>query len=105
MDLDAVYPDRHDPTYEVSFEELRAAKRGWLHKDWSKKEALKEIPDNAAGRSASARGQKHRAAPFDKEQDDLTDRTLDGSEEARERRGGKAKKIKMMEINETQTSK
>lgn len=34
VNLDAVYPDPKDPTVEVCFEELRAARRGWLQKDW-----------------------------------------------------------------------
>jgi checkpoint serine/threonine-protein kinase len=32
--LEAVYPDAHDPTREVSFEELRAIQRGWAARDW-----------------------------------------------------------------------
>ncbi|KAJ5908865.1 hypothetical protein N7495_001547 [Penicillium taxi] len=34
VDLESVYPDHNDPTHEVSFEELRAMKRGWMGKSW-----------------------------------------------------------------------
>jgi checkpoint serine/threonine-protein kinase len=37
--LEAVYPDAHDPTLEVSFEELRAIKRGWAARDWRQQAA------------------------------------------------------------------
>lgn len=35
MNLEAVYPDPTNPAVELCFEELRAAKRGWLHRDWT----------------------------------------------------------------------
>ena len=34
VNLEAVYPNPDDPNEEMSFEELRAKARGWLHKDW-----------------------------------------------------------------------
>lgn len=34
VNLEAVYPDPSDLAMEMCFEELRAAKRGWLQKDW-----------------------------------------------------------------------
>jgi checkpoint serine/threonine-protein kinase len=37
----------------MSFEELRAIKRGWMYKDWRKqKEPLQQISGNAAGSEA-----------------------------------------------------
>lgn len=54
VNLEAVYPDYKNPNKEVCFEELRAASRGWLQKDWSRpKKPLKEIHTNAAGRLPS----------------------------------------------------
>jgi checkpoint serine/threonine-protein kinase len=48
VDLDAVYPDYKNPNHEVSFEELRAIKRGWMDMDWrAQKEPLKQISGNA----------------------------------------------------------
>ncbi|KAI9725400.1 MAG: hypothetical protein M1828_003250 [Chrysothrix sp. TS-e1954] len=35
VNLFAVYPDPTDPSTEFCFEELRAAKRGWLQRDWA----------------------------------------------------------------------
>lgn len=35
VNLEAVYPNPTDPTFEICFEELRAAGRGWLDRDWS----------------------------------------------------------------------
>lgn len=36
MNLEAIYPDPHNPNVEYCFEELRAAQRGWLQRDWRK---------------------------------------------------------------------
>ncbi|KAJ5102675.1 hypothetical protein N7532_003204 [Penicillium argentinense] len=50
VDLESVYPDRQNPTHEVSFEELRAMRRGWMNKNWrTQKEPLKQISGNATG--------------------------------------------------------
>lgn len=35
MNLEAVYPNPNDPTEELSIEEVRAAHRGWLHRQWA----------------------------------------------------------------------
>jgi len=44
VDLEAVYPELSNPSVEYSFEELRAAKRGWLQHDWrAQKEVKKEL--------------------------------------------------------------
>lgn len=105
VNLEAVYPDYKNPNHEVCFEELRAASRGWLQKDWSKpKKPLKEIHTNAAGR-----------LPSDLEE--MTDRSLaqdvkqklvlgeSSQDDHRDRRLSKVKKIKVKEVGETQTSK
>ena len=97
VNLEAVYPDYKNPTHEVCFEELRAASRGWLQKDWSKsKKALKEIHANTAGRLPSdfeeatdrllAQDVKHRLVLGESSQDDY-----------RDSRSSKVKKIKMKE--------
>ena len=50
VDLEAVYPDHKNPSYEVSFEELRAIRRGWMSKRWcSQKKPLQQISGNAGG--------------------------------------------------------
>ncbi|KAJ5545287.1 hypothetical protein N7461_007591 [Penicillium sp. DV-2018c] len=55
VDLESVYPDRTDPTHEVSFEELRAIKRGWMSKNWRKqKEPLKPSSRKFSGNTGNA---------------------------------------------------
>ncbi|KAJ5935197.1 hypothetical protein N7466_004744 [Penicillium verhagenii] len=50
VDLEAVYPDRQNPAHEISFEELRAMKRGWTNKNWrAHKEPLQQISGNIGG--------------------------------------------------------
>jgi checkpoint serine/threonine-protein kinase len=107
VNLQAVYPDYKNPNLEVCFEELRAASRGWLNKDWRKpKKPLKEIPSNSAGRASSSDGNENidRSLAQDvKQKLSLEERSP--QDERRERRLSKVKKIKVREIGETQTSK
>lgn len=117
VNLEAVYPDYKNPSYEISFEELRAKNRGWTSKDWkSPKKALKEIPDNAAGRTQVLQDERHRSTDQTlmeetKQKLNLEDKcsrqneSSSNVEEPRESRMAKVKKIKMKEIGETQTSK
>lgn len=43
VNLEAVYPEPNNPGVEFCFEELRAARRGWLQQDWRvQKEVAKE---------------------------------------------------------------
>ncbi|KAL4929361.1 putative checkpoint protein kinase (SldA) [Aspergillus undulatus] len=109
VDLDAVYPDYKNPNIEVSFEELRAMRRGWMHKDWrAQKEPLKQISANAV-----------QAHGFDKALPDqfkqkLTLKDTDShalhqpidSDKAQDVKASKARKTKMREVKaETQTVK
>ncbi|KKK19732.1 hypothetical protein ARAM_006921 [Aspergillus rambellii] len=49
VNLDAVYPDYKNANHEVSFEELRAIKRGWMDKTWrTQKAPLKTISGNSS---------------------------------------------------------
>jgi checkpoint serine/threonine-protein kinase len=117
VNLEAVYPDYKNPSYEVSFEELRAGSRGWTTKHWkSSKKALKEIPDNAAGRTQFLQDAKPEStdqtlAEEAKQKLNLQDNVCgqnespSNAEEPRESKKAKVKKIKMKEIGETQTSK
>ena len=65
VNLDAVYPDPKDPTVEYCFEELRAANRGWLQKDWAaqrRQEAQQQqrspgaVPSKSAATSSPSAG-------------------------------------------------
>lgn len=59
VDLESVYPDRTNPAHEMSFEELRAIKRGWMGKNWrQQKEPLQPISGNA-GSTESLLGKSH----------------------------------------------
>ena len=40
VNLEAVYPDPQNPKVEYCFEELRAARRGWLQRDWMNSTSL-----------------------------------------------------------------
>lgn len=59
VDLESVYPDRTNPEHEMSFEELRAIKRGWMDRNWQQqKEPLQQISGNA-GSTESLLGKSH----------------------------------------------
>lgn len=49
VNLEAVYPNAADPSEEMSFDELRAAHRGWADKNWREESmrALGAISGNA----------------------------------------------------------
>lgn len=107
VDLKAVYPDRKNPAHEVSFEELRAMKRGWMSKNWkAQKEPLQQISGNASG-SESQTTKPKALAP----KEDLRERAqprpdvesqASHDDESHEGKTGKAKKFKVQ--GETQTS-
>lgn len=44
VNLEAVYPNPHDPSEEYCFEELRAASRGWLDRDWAAERRAERPP-------------------------------------------------------------
>ena len=105
VNLEAVYPDIRNPSHEVSFEELRAIKRGYMGKNWhSQKEPLKQISGNAStepplmdkGSENDLPDQlNHKLALNDVDQHD-----------ARESKSGKSRKSKVREVKgETQTGK
>ncbi|KAJ6008110.1 hypothetical protein N7540_012086 [Penicillium herquei] len=113
VDLKAVYPDRHNPAHEISFEELRAMKRGWTNKNWRKqKEPLKQISGNAVGvESPSSKPSAHIPMEDQSEQSEhkfaITDQReqspsldQDGSHSGK---SGKARRFKVQ--GETQTIK
>jgi checkpoint serine/threonine-protein kinase len=50
VNLEAVYPNENDQTEEYCFEELRAANRGWLDRDWAAERA-REVKQKAESRA------------------------------------------------------
>ncbi|KAL4784323.1 Mad3/BUB1 homology region 1-domain-containing protein [Aspergillus varians] len=118
VDLDAVYPDYKNPNVEVSFEELRAIRRGWMDKDWrALKEPLKQISGNATQlESNSPKPSEHevdKVLPREFRQKltlkDTDDHALNqpiDSDKAQDVKAGKARKLKVREVKaETQTIK
>jgi checkpoint serine/threonine-protein kinase len=119
VNLEAVYPDRDNPSHEMSFEELRAISRGWMDRDWAseKTKALKEISGNVPCRDpimeqdGSDSVDKTLSAQM-QEKLDLDDRhppssdAVDLREGSRDGKSGKARRLKLREVKaETQTSK
>ncbi|KAI9673907.1 MAG: hypothetical protein M1817_002113 [Caeruleum heppii] len=116
VDLEAVYPNREDPTEEMSFEELRALRRGWMSRDWSKHRTTQIEPPSIEQElivdepcenedSIDAIGLKEHVEEEATDEHQMPvvddDQTKEGS---REGRTGRPKKLKVMEVKgETQT--
>jgi checkpoint serine/threonine-protein kinase len=118
VNLEAIYPDRENPSHEMSLEELRAVSRGWMDKDWSRqrRKVLKEVPGNVPCRDPPTEN------VGDTSVDKVLSTELQGKlmildksqpsgeavgvvEVHRDGRGGKARRLKVREIKgETQTS-
>ncbi|OJK02439.1 hypothetical protein ASPACDRAFT_115361 [Aspergillus aculeatus ATCC 16872] len=115
VNLDAVYPDYKNPNHEVSFEELRAMRRGWLKKDWRvPKVPLREIPGNSNAEMPSENPLEHGIENVlpDQFRQKLTvkDRNTHAQEHSEanavQENKTKARKMKMREVKqETQTIK
>ncbi|CEJ61820.1 hypothetical protein PMG11_10337 [Penicillium brasilianum] len=109
VDLEAVYPDHRDPTQEVSFEELRAMKRGWMNKNWHQhKEPLKQISGNAAGDAQPTKLKVFKDQPLSEQLEqkpagDAQPSQLQHQDGSSEGKAGKARKFKVQ--GETQTIK
>lgn len=119
MNLEAVYPDRRNPNHEMSFEELRAASRGWLKKQWGPQKSqkpLKEMPRNVVCKDPSTEKQEE---SVDKKLSEHAQEALvieekplpsgdivETTEVYRDGKSGKARRLKVREVKgETQTSK
>lgn len=118
MNLEAVYPNPNDPHEEMSFEELRAAFRGWMGKDWAAEKEQQRVMQLQA--------QAQENTWEDSEADNVVDVTIAEQlqqglvinsdqekhaeaaitkEDGREGRSRRPKKMKIMEVRaETQTS-
>lgn len=118
VNLEAVYPNPDDPSEELCFEELRAKHRGWLDKDWSKSEEVNAMPQQEA-EVQSREDERAEQEPSDRIEEALVTLQLqeaavesvplkdesDARESARGGKGDRVKKLKVKEINATQTSK
>ncbi|KAJ5179838.1 hypothetical protein N7492_003048 [Penicillium capsulatum] len=111
VDLEAVYPDYRNPAYEISFEELRATKRGWMNKNWrAQKAPLQQISGNAVGvdfeppRPTAARlGEDFPEAGSKRIQEKYSQSV--GQDGPSESKSGKSRKSKVKGETQTQTVK
>lgn len=100
VDLQAVYPSPEEPGTELSFEEVWAANRGWLHQTW--------LDDGPAGVNYASNDENMPYPPADRIDAQLVihhdvimlDENGHLPDHHRE-----SKNKKMMEVNETQISK
>ena len=116
MELEAIYPNIDNPNEEMSFEELRAASRGWSDRDWAT-ESKQRIPALSQAsvveqRAAETQPMVDEADEADLEQPDAKDSPstrLDATIAVDLGRGSKVERPKKMKIREikgeTQTSK
>lgn len=113
VDLESVYPDYRDPAHEVSFEELRAIKRGWMGKNWrSQKEPLQQISGNASGHEVQSEKSKASSPDEDlpaqlhqKVSSDEPHAQSHDQDGVHEGKAGKARRLKVKVKGETQTGK
>lgn len=130
VNLDAVYPKANDSTVEMSFEELRAAKRGWLSKTRQRSSSPNRHLQKTNGNKAamvSAAATRSQSPPsreatscqvdvlaqdlktkvsLDEEPTQNTQSFIEQKADREEQRPAKVKKMKIREIRqETQTSK
>ena len=114
VNLEAVYPNADDPALEISFEELRAIKRGWAARDWRQPPAgpLRVISGNVQSSPPKPSGAKE--APVEESGVDTRQNLgLEGENssqiqptEAKETKPTKPRRVKVREIKqEAQTGK
>lgn len=93
-DLFAVYISPEDPGAELSFEEIWAANRGWLNRNWDDERAV-DYPGIDQNRHVAPKTTaRHEVVQLD-ENGCIPDQS----------REGRSKKKKVMSVNETQISK
>lgn len=114
VNLEAIYPNRNDPSEEMSFEELRARARGWTNRDWAAENV--QMAHNASGPPATSQENEPRQpieciSIQDGEQNthyiEVSDRCTEivADEGDRALKQERPKKMKIREIKaETQTS-
>lgn len=117
VNLEAVYPNPNDPNEEMSFEELRAAFRGWMGKDWAaEREQLRVMQGQAQAQGLTTDAEADDALNGDLADQLQRDLVIDNDQVihseiaaskggTREGRSGRPRKKRIMEVKgETQTS-
>jgi hypothetical protein len=110
VNLEAVYPNPANIAEEYSFEELRASSRGWFRRDWKAERLAEEGQRDIQERSSIDLSS---TVPLELQEDatlddggdqTLSELTLGGSLKPRERKSGRSRRKKVMEVRgETQT--
>ncbi|KAI4216888.1 MAG: hypothetical protein LQ351_000837 [Letrouitia transgressa] len=113
VNLEAVYPNPHDATEEMSFEELRAKARGWTDRHWATEkiqQSTREVRplENASIlveiRDSTVSDQVQHATPSQESTTGPTE-TISIDEPVHELKNRRNKKTKVLEVKgETQTS-
>lgn len=117
-DMEAIYPDWPQMNTEMSFEELRAAHRGWLSKDWAaEKSEMLLAQEHGSCKAVEANYVEpqeliEEALAIAVEERLIVEEEYEaqfeghvGKEGSRESRVGRPKKMKVMEVRgEPQTS-
>lgn len=107
VNLEAVYPTPEIVGSELSLEELRAGQRGWLSKTWQP-----EISRKSASKSIPIFRDENEGSKVDEIIREVSDKlaiardnvALDENGAKKEPREGRARKMKIKEVNETQIS-
>jgi checkpoint serine/threonine-protein kinase len=109
VNLEAVYPTPEQTGTEQSFEELRAASRGWLLKTWKSQKTDNPVinAENKDERVSYIHDERSSVVPVgERIAVALEGGILDENGVARDAtRPGRSRKLKTMEVNETQISK
>jgi checkpoint serine/threonine-protein kinase len=109
VDLESVYPTPEEIGTELSFEELRAAHRGWLSKIW-KPETRRPVSSDSASRDNTGESYVN----VESLSKDVSEKLviardppmLDENGAAKEHsREGRGRRMKIKEVNATQISK
>ncbi len=99
VDLESVYPTPEIDGSEMSFDELRASRRGWLTKTWvSEKITEVDEPVPIVDDEVSVEVEEKLAIVQEQVM-------LDENGAVKEPREGRNRKFRMVEVNETQISK
>ncbi|OLN88571.1 Checkpoint serine/threonine-protein kinase bub1 [Colletotrichum chlorophyti] len=104
VSLEAVYPTPEEPGSELGFEEIWARNRGWLHRTWDDEPAVEEVAPDYTDAEPSIVDDLGQMV-----QEKLAVHTetvmMDENGAIINKKGGKTKKKKVMEVNETQIIK
>jgi checkpoint serine/threonine-protein kinase len=109
VDLESVYPTPEETGTELSFEELRAAHRGWLSKVW-KPETTRPVSSDSTPKESTTKSFVNIENPIRDVSEKLViardPHILDENGAAKEQnRDGRGRRMKIKEVNATQISR